>query len=103
VGRERVAHEEIGVGLALVAEHLDAVVHPAGAVPAALNDADGAGRELEYRDRLVLGPGALVMHLRGHLRVDARDLRLAEAPPAEGDAMAPQVHHRAADRLLDIP
>src|SRR5206468_1941475 len=40
VGRKRVAHQHVGIGLALVAEHLDAVVHPAGAIPAALHHPD---------------------------------------------------------------
>src|SRR3989442_13858917 len=40
--RERVAHEQVGVGLSLVAEHLDRVVHAAGPVPAALDHSDGA-------------------------------------------------------------
>src|SRR2546430_12595770 len=38
IRRERVPHEQVGVGLTLVAEHLDAIVHPAGPVPAVLED-----------------------------------------------------------------
>src|SRR6267154_2064473 len=47
VRRERVAHQYVGVGLPLVAEHLDAVVHPAGPVPAALDHPDGAAAEFD--------------------------------------------------------
>src|SRR6059058_5164599 len=35
---QRVAHEHVGIRLSLFAEHFDAVVHPARAIPAVLDD-----------------------------------------------------------------
>ena len=43
------------------------------------------------------------LHLRRELRVHALHFRLAEEPPAERDAVAAEVHERAAARLLDVP
>src|SRR2546423_3659687 len=103
IGRERVAHEDVGVGLALVAEDLDAVVHAARAIPAAFDHPHCAVIELDDRDRFVLALGAIGMHLRRHLRVHGLDLRLAERPPAERDAVAAEVHDRATPRLCDVP
>ena len=96
IGRQRVAHQQIGIRLPFVAEHFDAVVHAAGPIPAALDHADRSGREFNDREGFVLTLGAIPMHLRCHLRVDALDLRLAEEPPAEGDAVTSQVHDGAA-------
>src|SRR5437016_12876541 len=100
---ERVPHEHVGVGLPLVAEHLDAVVHTARPVPAALDHPHGTVLELDERDRFVFTLRALSVDLRRHLRVDTLDAWLAEEPPAERDSVAPQVHDRAAARLLHVP
>src|SRR5690349_666152 len=43
------------------------------------------------------------MHLRRQLRVYALHVRHAEEPPAKGDAMAAEIHERAAAGLLDVP
>ena len=43
------------------------------------------------------------MHLRRQLRVHALDLRLAEEPPAESDAVAAEIHDRTTARLCDVP
>ena len=103
IRRERVPHEQVGVGLTLVAEHLDAIVHPAGPVPAVLDHADRAVLELENRECFVIALGARPMDVRRHVRVDARDVGLAEEPPAEGDPVAPQVHRRSAPGLRHVP
>src|SRR5262245_48247768 len=103
IGRERIAHQHVGVGLALVPEHLDAVVHAAGPVPAVLDNARGAVVEFDDRNRLVFALRPIAVHLGGHLRVDALDLRLSEKPPAERDAVTPQIHHGPAPRLRHVP
>src|SRR3989442_1765907 len=75
-----------------VAEHLDAVVHTAGPVPAALDHPHSTVFELDERDRFVFTRRALSVDLRRHLRVDTLDPWLTEEPPAEGDPVTPQVH-----------
>ncbi len=100
---QRVAHQHVGVRLTLVSEHFDAVVHAAGPIPAVFDDAERSVLKLEDRDRFVLALRTIAVDLRRHLRVHAPDLGLAKKPPAKGDAVAAEVHHRPTARLRDVP
>src|SRR5207253_5844754 len=87
VSRERVTHQHVGVGLSLVAENLNAVIHSTRTVPAVLDHADGAVLELDNRYRLVVAFRPSGVDLCRKMRVHAFDVLLAEKPPAERDAV----------------
>src|SRR6266851_1835006 len=103
VGLDRVAVQEIGVGDALGAVHLGAVVHPAGLGPALLRDRGGAALELQEQDRVVLPARARAVQARAHLGIDGLDPRAAEHPSKELDGVTAHVHGDTAAGALDVP
>src|SRR5271157_2742861 len=103
VGRQGVAHVQVGEGQSSFAVNLDPVIHTAPAGPAILNQADGVPGELEDAEGVVLAAGLVAVHIRAHLAVDTLDHRPVEEPIAKGDSMATHVHEHAASRFLDIP
>ena len=93
--------EEVGVGLALAAEDLGPVVHPARLRPALLGQPDGPAFEVEHEHRLVVAVGLVAVDVGAHLGVDAGDSLAswpssAEHPAEELDRVAAHVHRHPA-------
>src|SRR6184192_4660217 len=103
VGRQRIAHVEIGVRAAGFAENFDAVVHPAAARPAIFHQSDRTIGEFENAQRIVLGLGLFAMNVRAHLTIDRLDRRASKKPVAESDSVTPKIHQRAATGSVHVP
>ncbi len=94
---------QIGVGYAVFAEDFDAIVHAPSARPTVFDETNGTVREFEDAERIVLGFGLVGVNVGAHLAVNGFNGRAAEKKIAEGDAVAAEVHERAAAGAIDVP
>ena len=100
VGERAVAAEEVGIGHALVAVDLDAVVHAAVLGPAVLRHAGNAVFKFHDGYRIVIAVGNLFVEHGLHIGIDALGLGSARHPAEPCHGMAAHVHHHATARRL---
>src|SRR5262249_33976802 len=100
---QRVAHVQIGVGDARLAENLYAVVHAAASRPTVFHQSDGAIGELKNAERIVFGLRFVGVDVGTHLTVNGFNGRTAEKPVAECDAVTAEVHQRATAGTINVP
>ncbi len=103
VGGQRVAHVQVGVGHAVGAEDLDAIVHAAAARPTVFDQCHRAVGELHDAQRIVFGLSLVAVNVGAHLAIDRLDGGAIEEPVAEGDAVAAEVHEGAAAGAIHVP
>ena len=96
----RMVHASFYAGFA---ENFDTVVHAAAARPTIFDEADGAVGELQNAERIVFGFGFVVVNVSAHLAVNGFDWRASQKKIAEGDAVAAEIHQRAASGAIDVP
>src|SRR4029077_5114748 len=103
VGRQGVAHVQIGVGYAGFAENFDAIVHATASRPTVFDEPGGAVGEFEDAERIVFGFGFVGVNVGAHLAVNRFEGRAAEKKVTEGDAVAAEIHERATAGAIHVP
>src|SRR6266849_3820369 len=96
VRRQRVAHVQVGIGNAGLAENLNAIVHAAAARPTILDESDRAIGKFENAQRIVFALGFIAMDVGAHLAIDRLYWGTPEEPVAKGDAVTSEIHQRTA-------
>ncbi len=103
VGRQRVAHLQVGNRQAALAVDLDAIIHAAAASPAVLDNAEGVAFEFDDGDCFVIELCLVTVDVGAQVRVDTQYLGPPQEPVREADAMGAQVEAGPRRRLASHP